>query len=73
MDTNFSDDFQINGKFSIKKSSTAYNGKLTKEEGVQLLIQEKKSFVNFRKSCMLTEPNLCSLYFRRWMLPEKTA
>ncbi|AYZ13465.1 polyphosphate kinase 2 family protein [Chryseobacterium arthrosphaerae] len=42
MDTNFSDDFQINGKFSIKKSSTAYNGKLTKEEGVQLLIKEKE-------------------------------
>lgn len=42
MDTNFSDDFQVNGKFSIKKSSTSYNGKLTKEEGVQLLIQEKE-------------------------------
>ncbi|WP_153395027.1 polyphosphate kinase 2 family protein [Chryseobacterium vaccae] len=42
MDTNFSDDFQINGKFSIKKTSTAYKGKLTKEEGAQLLIKEKE-------------------------------
>jgi len=42
MDTNFSDDFQIKGKFSIKKSSTAYKGKLTKEEGTQLLIAEKE-------------------------------
>lgn len=42
MDTNFSDDFQVKGKFSIKKASTSYKGKLTKEEGVQLLIQEKE-------------------------------
>ena len=42
MDTNFSDDFLIKGKFSIKKSSTEYKGKLTKEEGTQLLIQEKE-------------------------------
>lgn len=42
MDTNFSDDFQVNGKFSIKKTSTAYKGKLTKEEGAQLLIKEKE-------------------------------
>lgn len=42
MDNNFSDDFLIKGKFSIKKSSTEYKGKLIKEEGVQLLIQEKE-------------------------------
>ncbi|REC79730.1 polyphosphate kinase 2 family protein [Chryseobacterium elymi] len=42
MDTNFSDDFLVKGKFSIKKSSTEYTGKLTKEEGGQLLIQEKE-------------------------------
>ncbi|GEN66767.1 MULTISPECIES: polyphosphate kinase 2 family protein [Chryseobacterium] len=42
MDTNFSDDFQVNGKFSIKKTPTAYKGKLTKEEGAQLLIKEKE-------------------------------
>ncbi|MCS4301674.1 polyphosphate kinase 2 family protein [Chryseobacterium sp. BIGb0232] len=42
MDTNFSDDFRVNGKFSIKKASTSYKGKLTKEEGTQLLIQEKE-------------------------------
>lgn len=42
MDTNFSDDFQVKGKFSIKKTSTEYKGKLTKEEGGQLLIKEKE-------------------------------
>lgn len=42
MDTNFSDDFKVNGKFSIKKAATSYKGKLTKEEGTQLLIQEKE-------------------------------
>ncbi|EJL74865.1 polyphosphate kinase 2 family protein [Chryseobacterium populi] len=42
MDTNFSDDFLVKGKFSIKKTSTEYNGKLTKEEGAQLLIAEKE-------------------------------
>jgi PPK2 family polyphosphate:nucleotide phosphotransferase len=42
MDTNFSDDFLVKGKFSIKKTSTKYQGKLTKEEGAQLLIQEKE-------------------------------
>ncbi|REC49756.1 PPK2 family polyphosphate kinase [Chryseobacterium pennipullorum] len=42
MDTNFSDDFEVKGKFSIKKNSTKYEGKLTKEEGVALLIKEKE-------------------------------
>ncbi|KPH13715.1 PPK2 family polyphosphate kinase [Chryseobacterium sp. ERMR1:04] len=42
MDTNFSDDFLVQGKFSIKKASTEYKGKLTKDEGTQLLIQEKE-------------------------------
>ncbi|KAB1230505.1 polyphosphate kinase 2 family protein [Chryseobacterium viscerum] len=42
MDTNFSDDFKVNGKFSIKKTPTSYKGKLTKEEGGQMLIQEKE-------------------------------
>ncbi|ROI02616.1 MULTISPECIES: polyphosphate kinase 2 family protein [unclassified Chryseobacterium] len=42
MDTDFSDDFKVNDKFSIKKTSTSYKGKLTKEEGAQLLIKEKE-------------------------------
>lgn len=42
MDTDFSDNFKVSGKFSIKKASTSYNGKLTKEEGEQILIQEKE-------------------------------
>jgi PPK2 family polyphosphate:nucleotide phosphotransferase len=42
MNTNFSDDFLVKGKFSIQKALTKYNGKLTKEEGTQLLIQEKE-------------------------------
>lgn len=42
MADNFSDDFLIKNKFSIKKTPTEYNGKLTKEEGKQMLIQEKE-------------------------------
>ncbi|WP_449389396.1 PPK2 family polyphosphate kinase [Chryseobacterium lineare] len=41
MDINFSDDFLVKGKFSIKNVSTEYKGKLTKEEGEKLLILEK--------------------------------
>lgn len=42
MDIDFSDNFIIKGNFSIKKASTEYKGKLTKEEGEQLLMQEKE-------------------------------
>lgn len=42
MDNNFSDDFLVKGKFSIKKTSTSYEGPLTKEEGKELLIKEKE-------------------------------
>lgn len=42
MDTNFTDDFKINDKFSIKKFPTAYKGSLTKEEGLQMLSKEKE-------------------------------
>ncbi|WEK71759.1 MAG: polyphosphate kinase 2 family protein [Candidatus Chryseobacterium colombiense] len=42
MDKDFSDDFLIKGSFSIKKASTQYKGKLTKEEGESLLIKEKE-------------------------------
>ncbi|WP_126652013.1 polyphosphate kinase 2 family protein [Chryseobacterium aureum] len=42
MDTDFSDDFKVNGNFSIKKASTSYKGKLTKEEGAEMLIKEKE-------------------------------
>ncbi|GEN76202.1 PPK2 family polyphosphate kinase [Chryseobacterium hagamense] len=42
MNTDFSNDFLIKGKFSIKKAATEYNGKLTKEEGAELLIREKE-------------------------------
>lgn len=38
----FSDDFKISKKFSIKKADTDYKGKLTKEEGEQIIIQEKQ-------------------------------
>lgn len=41
MDLDFSDDFKVSGKFSMAKASTTYNGKLTKEEGLQILQQEK--------------------------------
>lgn len=42
MDKDFSDDFKISKKFSIKKADTDYKGKLTKEEGEQIIIQEKQ-------------------------------
>ena len=44
MGYNFSDDFLIKGnsKFEIKKQSTSYNGKINKDEGSQLLAQEKE-------------------------------
>jgi len=42
MNTDFSNDFLIKGKFSIKKAATEYKGKLTKEEGAELLIREKE-------------------------------
>jgi len=42
MNTDFTDDFLVKGKFSIKKASTAYQGKLTKEEGIQLLAKEQE-------------------------------
>ncbi|WP_294324348.1 PPK2 family polyphosphate kinase [uncultured Chryseobacterium sp.] len=42
MNINFSDEFLVKGKFSIKKAATEYNGKLSKEEGEQLLMQEKE-------------------------------
>jgi PPK2 family polyphosphate:nucleotide phosphotransferase len=42
MSNNFSDDFLVKGKFSIKKASTEYKGKLTKEEGTQILTEEKE-------------------------------
>ncbi len=41
MDTNFSDDFLVKGNFSIKKTSTEYEGNLTKEEGLKILGEEK--------------------------------
>ena len=42
MDKDFSDDFKISKKFSIKKADTDYKGKLTKEEGEQIILQEKQ-------------------------------
>nr|WP_314497689.1 polyphosphate kinase 2 family protein [uncultured Chryseobacterium sp.] len=42
MADNFSDDFLIKSKFSIKKTPTEYKGKLKKEEGIEILIGEKE-------------------------------
>lgn len=49
MDTNFSDDFEIKGKFSIKKASTEYQGPLTKQEGQALLTVEKEKLRNLQE------------------------
>jgi len=42
MNTDFSEDFKIKGKFSIKKTETIYKGKLTKEEGLEIITKEKE-------------------------------
>jgi len=42
MDTQFSDDFLVKGKFSMDKTATEYQGALTKEQGLQLLAEEKE-------------------------------
>ncbi|MBK1897760.1 PPK2 family polyphosphate kinase [Chryseobacterium paridis] len=49
MDTNFSDDFEIKGKFSMKKASTEYQGPLTKQEGQALLVVEKEKLRNLQE------------------------
>ena len=41
MDINFTDNFKANEKFSIRKASQTYEGKLTKEEGLKMLEKEK--------------------------------
>lgn len=41
MDLDFSDNFMINDKFSIKNVETEYKGKLTKEDGIRMLDEEK--------------------------------
>lgn len=42
MDTQFSDDFLVQGEFSIDKTATEYEGVLNKEQGLQLLAEEKE-------------------------------
>lgn len=42
MDLDFSDDFIVKGKFSIKDFPTEYEGKLTKKEGKDMLADEKE-------------------------------
>ncbi len=42
MDKNFSDDFLAKGNLKIKSTETKYKGKLTKEEGAKIIIQEKE-------------------------------
>ena len=42
MDLDFTDNFLIKGKFSIKDASTEYKGGLTKDKGIQMLQDEKE-------------------------------
>lgn len=42
MDTDFTDNFIVKEKFSIKKADTDYKGKLTKEDGLKMLAEEKE-------------------------------
>lgn len=41
MDLDFRDNFIVKGKFSIKDTKTEYKSKLTKEDGKQILVDEK--------------------------------
>ena len=42
MDLDFSDNYLAKGKIKLKDFDTKYKGELTKEEGVQMLLAEKK-------------------------------
>jgi PPK2 family polyphosphate:nucleotide phosphotransferase len=42
MDLDFTDDYIVKGKFSIKKSDTKYHGKLEKSDGKKILKSEKE-------------------------------
>lgn len=42
MNKNFSNDFLAKGNLKIKSTETKYKGKLTKEEGAKIIIQEKE-------------------------------
>ncbi len=73
MDTNFTNDFRVDGKFSIKKASTSYKGKLTKEEDTELLIKEKEKLRELQERLYADGSQFCWLCFRQWMPQEKTA
>ncbi|WP_262151957.1 PPK2 family polyphosphate kinase [Chryseobacterium foetidum] len=42
MNSDFSEEFKVKGKFSIKKTETSYKGKLTKEDGLEMIMKEKE-------------------------------
>lgn len=49
MDTDFSDNYIVKGKFSLKDFETEYSGELTKEEGEQMLKEEKKKLYDLQE------------------------
>ena len=49
MDTDFSDNYIVKGKFSLKDFETEYSGKLTKQEGEQMLQDEKDKLRNLQE------------------------
>lgn len=49
MANNFSEDFRVKGKFSIKKANTEYKGKLDKKAGEKLLEEEKNKLYNLQE------------------------
>ena len=49
MDTDFSDNYIVKGKFSLKDFETEYSGKLTKQEGEQMLRDEKDKLRNLQE------------------------
>lgn len=50
MDTDFSDNYIVKGSFNLKKTDTQYRGKLTKQDGEDLLKQEKEKLRNLQET-----------------------
>ena len=49
MDLDFSDNFEVKGKFSMEDSSTEYGGKLKKKEGKKMLADEKEKLAELQE------------------------
>ena len=58
-------------KFSIKKTSTRYEGKMVKDEGIALLDEEKKKLHKLQEKLYADGSKSLLIIIRLWMLQEK--